>query len=235
MPLRAVLFDFGGTLLDMETDDEAHRRAFAWAVREWGLPVTGEDLWRQHMEFMAPYWRGQPETWRPLRDLTRASVDRLLRTYGREPTEATWDAFWRAYLDAHRQVMRAYPDAAECIERVRGLGLHVGILSDVDIDFLDFALTAVGLRDRFDSITTSEEAGVGKPNPRVFHLALQKAGAPAAEAAYVGDSEARDVRGGKAVGMRTIHVARAGPASPEADRVARDLREATTILEEWVR
>jgi len=30
MPLRAVLIDFGGTLLDMATDDEIHRCAFAW-------------------------------------------------------------------------------------------------------------------------------------------------------------------------------------------------------------
>jgi len=235
MPLRAVLFDFGGTLLDMATDDEAHRRAFAWAAREWRLPVTGEALWRQHMEFMDPYWHGQPEVWRPLRDLTRLSIERLLRRYNREPSEATWDAFWRAYLDAHRDVMRPYPDAAACLDRARALGLHVGILSDVDIDFLDFALSAVGLRDRFDSITTSEEAGVGKPNPAAFHLALQKTGTPPAEAAYVGDSAHRDVRGAKAVGMRAIHVVRSGAADPAADRAVRDLAEAAETLEEWVR
>jgi 2-haloalkanoic acid dehalogenase type II len=235
MPLRAVLFDFGGTLLDMATDDEAHRRAFAWTADAWRLPVAGDALWRQHMEYMEPYWHGQPGAWRPLRDLTRESFERLLREYGRDPTDDAWDRFWRAYLAAHRDVMRPYPDAEECLDRIAALGVHVGVLSDVDIDFLDFALGVVGLRDRFDSITTSEEAGVGKPNPQAFRLALQKAGAPASETAYVGDSARRDVEGARAVGMRALHVVRTGEPSPAADGVARDLREAAAILEGWAR
>ena len=235
MSVRAVLFDFGGTILDMATDDEAHRRAFAWLAREWKLPIAGEALWRQHTDFMDPYWHGQPDVWRPLRDLTRQSFDRLLRRYEREPSEEAWDRFWTAYLDAHRAVMRPYPEATESLDRIRGFGVHLGVVSDVDIDFLDFALGALGLRDRFDSITTSEEAGVGKPNPALFHLALQKAGSPPGEAAFVGDSAHRDVQGAKNVGMRAIHVARAGPGAPEADRSVRDLREAATVLEEWCR
>lgn len=233
MPLHAILFDFGGTLLDMRTDDEAHRRAFAWVVREWRLPVGGDDLWRQHSEYMAPFWRGQPEAWRPLRDLTRASFERLLRRYDRPVTGDAWGRFWRRYLEAHEEVIRPYPDAGECLDRVATLGAHVGVLSDVDIDFLDFALAATGLLGRFDSITTSEEAGVGKPNPKAFRLALQKAGCDAGEAAYVGDSARRDVRGAKAVGMRAIHVLRDGEPDPGADAVARDLREVAAILEGW--
>ncbi len=235
MPLRAVLFDFGGTLLDMATDDAAHRRAFAWMAASWRLPIDGDALWRAHVAFMEPFWRGQPERWRPLRDLTRESFERLLRRYDRQPADDAWDAFWREYLNAHRAILRPYPDASDALDRIDGLGVHLGILSDVDIDFLDFALGILGFRGRFDSLTTSEEAGVGKPNPRVFDLALQKAGAPPAEAAYVGDSAARDVQGAKAVGMRAIHVVRSGEPSPEADRAARDLREAAAILEEWSR
>ena len=235
MALRAVLFDFGGTLLDMASDDEAHRRAFAWTAQAWNLPVDGEVLWRQHMAFMDPYWHGQPEVWRPLRDLTRASFERLLRTYGHDVTEDAWDRFWRRYLEAHEEVIRPYPDVTECLDRLARLDVHLGILSDVDIDFLDFALGAIGLRDRFDSITTSEEVGVGKPNPKAFALALQKAGCEPREAVYVGDSPTRDVRGAKAVGMRTIHVVRTGVPATEADRTARDLLEAAAAIEEWVR
>ncbi|MBI4416241.1 MAG: HAD-IA family hydrolase [Euryarchaeota archaeon] len=235
MRIRAVLFDFGGTLLDTATDDEAHRRAFAWFAETWGLPVDREALWRQHIEFMAPYWNGQPDAWRPLRDLTRQSFERLLRRYGREPTDEAWDRFWRRYLDAHTEVLRPYPDAAECLNRLAARGLHLGVLSDVDIDFMDFALGIIGFRSRFDSITTSEEVGVGKPNPKAFRLALQKAGCRPGEAVYVGDSPVRDVRGAKALGMRAIHLARTGEPAPEADRAVRSLREVAAIVEEWVR
>lgn len=234
MPLRAALFDFGGTILDMASDDEAHRRAFDWAAREWRLPVGGDELWRQHMAFMDPFWRGQPERWRPLRDLTRESFDRLLGRYRKSPSEESWGRFWDAYLDAHRHVIRAYPEASESLDRIRALGVHLGVVSDVDIDFLDLALGELGLRDRFDSATTSEEAGVGKPNPLLFQLALQKAGAPPEETAFVGDSEARDIRGAKSVGMRAVHVLRSGTPAPDADRIAKDLREVVAVIEEWM-
>jgi len=115
----------------------------------------------------------------------------LLRRHEREPSEDGWGRFWTAYLEAHREVMRPYPEAAESLDRIRGFGVHLGVVSDVDIDFLDFALGAVRLRDRFDSITTSEEAGVGKPNPALFRLALQKAGSPPGEAAFVGEAMAK--------------------------------------------
>ncbi len=184
---------------------------------------------------MAPYWQGQPEGWRPLRDLTRTSFERLLVRYDREPTGDAWDRFWRRYLEAHEEVLRPYPDATECLDRVARLGVHVGVLSDVDIDFLDVALIATGLADRFDSITTSEEAGVGKPNPKTFRLALQKAGSAPHEAAYVGDSGPRDVQGAKAVGMRALHVVRTGAPDPSADAAVKDLREAASVLEGWAR
>ena len=74
MAIRAVLFDFGVTLLDMSTDNEAHRRASVWLAEAWTLPVDGGTLWRDHQEYKAPFWRGQPEVWRPLRDLREAAA-----------------------------------------------------------------------------------------------------------------------------------------------------------------
>lgn len=233
MALRAVLFDFGGTLLDTATDDEAHRIAFRWVGKEWSLPNDDDALWRRHQEFMAPYWKGQPGRWTSLRDVTQRSFERLLEDGGREATEEDWDRFWRQYLDAHVGVMKPYPDAAECVDRVGALGIHVGLLSDVDIDFLDFALGVVEMRGRFDAITTSEEAGYGKPNPIPFRLALQKAGCTGEEAVYVGDSIAKDVEGAKGVGMRTVHVHRDGGPAPGADVVAKTLLEVAEAIESW--
>jgi putative hydrolase of the HAD superfamily len=60
------------------------------------------------------------------------------------------------------------------------------------------------LRKYFSTITTSEEAGVKKPENRIFELALKKAGARAQESLMIGDDLEVDVAGARGIGMGTI-------------------------------
>ena len=65
-------------------------------------------------------------------------------------------------------------------------------------------LETSGMDRYFDQIITSEEAGVKKPDPWIFHYALQKAGALASESLMVGDDVEVDVAGALAVGMDAV-------------------------------
>jgi putative hydrolase of the HAD superfamily len=56
----------------------------------------------------------------------------------------------------------------------------------------------------FKEIITSEEAGVKKPDPGIFHYALKRAGAIASESLMVGDDAEVDVAGALAVGMDAV-------------------------------
>jgi HAD superfamily hydrolase (TIGR01450 family) len=59
---------------------------------------------------------------------------------------------------------------------------------------------------------------VGKPEPPLFHIALERMGVPGSAAAMVGDSLAADIAGGRAAGLRTVWYAPAGAApAAEAD------------------
>ena len=60
------------------------------------------------------------------------------------------------------------------------------------------------LRKYFTTITTSEEAGVKKPEMRIFELALEKASARADESLMIGDDLEVDVAGAKGTGMDTL-------------------------------
>jgi len=61
------------------------------------------------------------------------------------------------------------------------------------------------LRKYFNTITTSEEAGVKKPEKAIFELALKKAGARAYESLMIGDDLEVDVAGAKGLGMDTLY------------------------------
>lgn len=56
----------------------------------------------------------------------------------------------------------------------------------------------------FETVTTSEEAGVKKPDQKIFKLALDKAGAVPNESVMVGDNYEADILGAERVGMKTV-------------------------------
>lgn len=67
---------------------------------------------------------------------------------------------------------------------------------------------------------------VGKPEPPLFHMALQRLELPATAVAMVGDSVPSDVRGGRGAGMRTVLYAPDGSGAPgEADVLVRSFAE----------
>ncbi len=62
-----------------------------------------------------------------------------------------------------------------------------------------------GILDYFNHVVNSEMAGVKKPNPYIFQLALNRAGIPPENAIMVGDSLEADILGAQAVGFHTLH------------------------------
>jgi putative hydrolase of the HAD superfamily len=65
-------------------------------------------------------------------------------------------------------------------------------------------LDVCDLRKYFTTITTSEEAGVKKPEKGIFELALEKAGANAMESLMIGDDLEVDMAGARLMGMDTL-------------------------------
>ena len=100
-----------------------------------------------------------------------------------------------------------YPDALDCLERVRALGLRVGVVGNqseaLEAWARESALPA-------DVISSSASLGVRKPAPAFFDKVVDLMGCSAAEVAYVGDRVDNDVLPAAAAGLIAIHVRR-GP------------------------
>lgn len=65
-------------------------------------------------------------------------------------------------------------------------------------------LDVCDLRKYFITITTSEEAGVKKPEVEIFNYALRKAGASPQESLMIGDDLKVDIHGAREIGMDTL-------------------------------
>jgi len=78
------------------------------------------------------------------------------------------------------------------------------------------------LEKYFKTIVISEEAGIKKPEPGIFKLALKKTGLKPGEVVYVGDSIADDVAGAISAGITPVLIKRAASVENSLSPVFRD-------------
>lgn len=94
-----------------------------------------------------------------------------------------------------------YDDVRPCLERLRGAGVRVGLISNTKRD-LGAVVTRFGIVSLIDAMVASVEVGVMKPEPRIFLACLERLGRPAEAAAMVGDNQYDDIAGAVAAGFR---------------------------------
>lgn len=99
-------------------------------------------------------------------------------------------------------VFEPVPGASETLEHLLALDLRLGVVANWDCALPEH-LEALGLRSPFDTVVTSARAGVAKPDPAIFELALGELGVRADRALHVGD-EPVDEQGALAAGMRFV-------------------------------
>ena len=120
----------------------------------------------------------------------------------------------------HHEDERPYPEAAEVLHALRARGYRIGIIANQAAGTAD-RLRSWGLLEHIDLVVASAEAGVAKPDPAIFRMALEQAGCALAEAAMVGDRLDNDIAPAKATGMRTVWLPQ-GPAVWQSVRRAEE-------------
>ena len=75
-----------------------------------------------------------------------------------------------------------------------------------------------------DAVVISQEAGIAKPHPSIFKMALDQLGALPGESVMVGDNWAMDVVGARTAGMRAIWFNPAGAPRPDSSSDVREIR-----------
>jgi putative hydrolase of the HAD superfamily len=92
------------------------------------------------------------------------------------------------------------PGTVEALERLKSQGFKLAVVSNADgnveRDAKDF-----GLAPFFDTIVDSHVVGVAKPDPRIFHIALERLGVTPKEARFAGDIYSIDMVGARAAGI----------------------------------
>jgi phosphoserine phosphatase len=105
---------------------------------------------------------------------------------------------------------RPFADAVRALERVRAAGLRTVVVTNGMADLQWRKLHRAGLEPYFDAFLASSAVGIGKPDPRIFEVALERLGTTPERAWMVGDHPLRDVAGAQRAGVRAAWLDRDG-------------------------
>jgi HAD superfamily hydrolase (TIGR01549 family) len=201
--LRAVLFDWDGTLLDSAGS------SFRCYERLFGSFGLGFDR--------ALFERSYSPNWYH----TYATVGLA---------EARWaeaDQLWlRLYAEEQPELL---PGARDVLQRLAGRGLVQGLVTSGSRERVAGELVSRDLVHFFRTVVCGEDTRQKKPHPEALLLALERLGIGASEAAYVGDSP-EDIEMARAAGVLSAGVPGGFP-NREALRAARPDVLATSLEE----
>ncbi|MFI0980491.1 HAD family hydrolase [Streptomyces sp. NPDC021093] len=209
MTIKAVLFDFSGTLLRIEparswveavlggpgpaVPDEELRR-YAELLEEAGALPGGASP-RQVPPALAGLWATRDES----AERHRAAYTGLSRQV-RLPRDELHDALYERHMLP--AAWQPYPDAPEVLRELHARGVAVGVVSNIGWD-LRPVFRAHGLDPFVDAYVLSYEHGVQKPDPRLFRTALRALGRDPDQVLMVGDDRTAD--GGAAALGCAVH------------------------------
>jgi 2-haloalkanoic acid dehalogenase type II len=203
--VRAVLFDFGGTLYDYATLEPAERESLVELVRAAGIEAEPRVIQRVHREAMRRVFHTYlPRRFYLHRDLFRDAIIGMLEDLGAPADAAHLERYRAAQWERHVRDFALRDGVADTLDDLRRRGLHLGIVSNIDDDQLAHLLEIAAIGAYFDSILSSEQAQSCKPDRSIFEAALQRAGCAPQEALFVGDTIAQDIAGANRVGMRSV-------------------------------
>lgn len=200
---KHVFFDLDRTLWDF---DAAAKEAFERIYEKYNLKKLG--IPNAH-EFHEVYHPLNEHLWELYREdkITKEHLNQSrfvmpLEHYGIHDTELA-NHLSEDYVYWSPRIVRLVPGTMELLEYLKPK-YHLHLITNGFQEVQDTKLGESGMKPYFDTLTVSEEVGVKKPNPRIFHHALRKAGASAEESLMIGDEMAVDIEGARQAGIDQI-------------------------------
>jgi putative hydrolase of the HAD superfamily len=200
LAIRTLFLDAGGVLVHPNWERVAE------ALSRQGIATPAEQLARA--EPRARFALDKPAIVQTSDDASRGRTyfDLVLAEAGIVPPADRLRAAWDEVLAYHsRQNLWEVlsEDAYSGLERFRRAGLRLVVVSNAN-GTLHEHFDRLGLTQLVDCVIDSQVEGVEKPDPRIFRLALARAGAHAETTVHVGDLYHVDVVGARAAGLRAV-------------------------------
>ncbi len=209
---EAILFDLGNTLVYFDGEwPQVFAQADAELLRllqDAGLELDSDSFLTEFRARLNAYFIQRDAEF--IEHTTAYVLRALLEELGHP---AVSEAVLRPSLAAMYAVSQAHwlpeEDALPTLKTLRAQGYKLGLISNAGDDAdVQTQVDHAGFRPHLDYVITSAAAGIRKPNPRLFQMALDQWAIPAKKAVMVGDTLGADILGAHNAGLFSVWITR---------------------------
>lgn len=218
--LRAVIFDYGNTLIGMGPGTPSRRTDYADVVARpgaerlaafladhalLGVPAQAERFVERFLEIREQNRNAAEAEGNEI--TAEESLAQTLGDVGAPPaSKPTLRSAIAIHFSAEEERIAALRGAVETLGALRAARVRIGLLSNAtDGRYVERVAERLGMREYFDPFIVSADIGVRKPRPEAFRSVLESWSFPPEEVAMVGDSLYHDVGGANRLGLRSVH------------------------------
>lgn len=193
--IKAIFFDIDDTLYDTSGFAKLARKAALNAMIAAGLPLTHDDAYILLREIIKEKGSNYDQHLNVLTKRVFGEENLLLVAIG-----------MITYHNVKFALLRLFPETMSTLIHLKAQGYNLGVISNGLTIKQYEKLVRLGLHHFFDSVITSQEAGVEKPDINIFELAMDRIGCKAEDSVMIGNSFNDDIKGAIDAGMSAIYL-----------------------------
>lgn len=221
-----VFFDLDHTLWDFERNSAL---TFERILRANDIGVALSDFLEVYVPANLAFWKLYREERITKEELRYQRLKSVFDDLGYSIADDLIHILSEEYIQYLSSYNHLFPNTIEILDYLRPrYKLH--IITNGFQEIQDKKLRNSKIDGYFDQVINSEMAGVKKPNPIIFELALKNAGAIAEKSLMIGDSLEADILGAKAAGFHTLHFNGHNEPPHDLSQIIHDLSEIKTLL-----
>ena len=224
MPPKAILFDLDDTIISFDSHTKQTWEKICKDFTEKYNLFPYKKLFNSINEIASWYWSdeerhriGRLNPKQTRRNIVISALEKLNCNdikFGMEIADN--------YSDLHEKMITLFPNALETIQKFSKMGIKLGLLTNGNSKMQNAKINKFNLASYFEICLVEEELGFGKPDKRVFKIALEKLNVKSKDAWMVGDNLIWDIQGAQASGIFAIWNDFANKGLPENSKIIPD-------------
>ncbi len=221
-----IFFDLDHTLWDFEKNSSL---TFEKILVEHHIDISLQTFLEVYVPTNLAFWKLYREEKITKSELRYQRLKTVFDQLGQNISDEVIHSLSNEYINHLSSFNHLFPDTISILEYLRPrYRLH--IITNGFQEIQEKKLRNSGIHHYFEHIVDSEMAGVKKPNPIIFELALEKAKVHPQKSLMIGDSLEADILGAKSVGLHTLHFNAHGDPEHDHAPIIRELKEIKTYL-----
>ncbi len=198
--IKHVYFDLDHTLWDF---DKNSALTFEVIFKEENIGIKVQDFLDTYVPINIDYWARYRNNLVSKEVLRVGRLRDSFKSLKIEVSDVVIDSLSNRYISVLPGFNHLLQDTIEILDYLKPqYKLHIITNGFEEIQHSKMQNSQIA--DFFDTVTTSEEAGVKKPHLQIFNMALQKANATPENSIMIGDSYEADIEGAKNAGLQAV-------------------------------